>query len=133
MSIFCPKKSLLSKTRCSNVIFSNFSSKTPCHHLHNWSKNVDSVKTTLYHGQKESVRCPFFRFFTKKCMLSCPYIVKKPSILRKTSSSHANVLSPSFHSVQIFMKKLPALLSCTRSVKKTLIQSTLQSIMDQKS
>ena len=40
-------------------------------------------------GQKKSIRCPLFRFFTKKSLLSCPYFVKNVHSL----NSHANILT----------------------------------------
>ena len=38
------------KTLCANDIFSNILWKTRCFQAHIWSKNVNSVKTTLYYG-----------------------------------------------------------------------------------
>ena len=76
--------------------------KTPCCHAHIWSKNVNSVKTTLYYEPKKSVWCPFFSDFSRKnhhsyahilwknvhslknTLLSSLYFVKKTSILSKT-------------------------------------------------
>ena len=47
-------------------------------------KNVKFVKTTKYYGPKKSIGCPFFPFFVKKSLFSCPYFVKKTSIFYKT-------------------------------------------------
>jgi len=50
------KKSILSKTRCSHVFFFfKFFIKNSCCRAHDWSKNVNSVKTTLYSGPKKSI------------------------------------------------------------------------------
>ena len=62
---------------------------------------INSVKTTLYYGTKKSIGCPFASFSWKKTalmpflsenahslkitLLSCPYFVKKSSILSKTN------------------------------------------------
>ena len=50
MPIFCQKTSILSRKWCSHVIFfQNFSENTPyCQAYYIWSKNVNSVKTTLF-------------------------------------------------------------------------------------
>ena len=66
----------------------------------NWTY-INSVKTTLYYGTKKSIGCPFASFSWKKTalmpflsenahslkitLLSCPYFVKKSSILSKTN------------------------------------------------
>ena len=63
---FVKKKSIISKTLCSNVIFSNFPWKIPCYYAHTWVKNVHSVKITLYYARKRSIGCPFFPIFHKK-------------------------------------------------------------------
>ena len=65
--ILVKKTSILSKTRCSHVFFFfKFFIKNSCCRAHDWSKNVNSVKTTLYSGPKKSIWCPFFLFLTKK-------------------------------------------------------------------
>ena len=138
---FVKKKSILSKTQCSHVIFFNFLWKIPYCHAHIWSKNVNSVKTTLYYGPTKSIGCPFFPIFHEKIpalmtifcqknvhslknkLLSCLYFVKK-SILSKTLRSHVIFF-------QIFHEK--PLLLCPYLVKKTSILSKLHYIMGQKS
>ena len=45
--------------------FFKFFMKNSCCRAHDWSKNVNSVKTTLYSGPKKSIWCPFFLFLTK--------------------------------------------------------------------
>ena len=64
--ILVKKTSILSKTRRSHVFFFfKFFMKNSCCRAHDWSKNVNSVKTTLYSGPKKSIWCPFFLFLTK--------------------------------------------------------------------
>ena len=68
-NVHSPKNAMLS---CH--FSSSFSWKTPCCHDHIWSKNLNSVKITLYYIQaKNTTGCPF--------VLSCPYFVQKTSIL----------------------------------------------------
>ena len=102
-----------------------------------WSRNINSVKTTVYYRPKKS-RCHVFSsifhekitalmpIFCQKNFLSpkklttvLPYFVKKPSIPSKTQCS--NVIF-----FQIFMKN--PLLSCPYLVKKkvTSVKTTLQ-------
>ena len=104
-------------------------------------KHVNSVKTILYYGPKKSTGCPFSsifhekittfmrisvkkRTFSKENTLSCPYFVRKTSILSKTLCSHVNFF-------KIFMKN--PLLPCLYLVKKkTSILSKLYYIFGQK-
>ena len=46
-------------------------------HVHIWSIKCLFCQNTLYYGPKKSIRCLFFRFFTKKSMLSCLYFIQK--------------------------------------------------------
>ena len=82
--------------------------KSPCYHAYIWSKNVNSVNTTLYYEPKKSVGCPFFPISHEKIialmpyahilwknvhslkntLLSSLYFVKKTSILSKTLCSY---------------------------------------------
>ena len=62
---FVKKMSILSKTPCTYVIFWKFSWKTPCCYPKIWSKNINYVKTTLYHGPKKSIGYTFFPIFKK--------------------------------------------------------------------
>ena len=89
------------------TFFSKMFIKTPYSHAHIWSKNVNSVKTTLFYGHKSHyVGCPFcsafsrknhcshenilskIRIFSKKHTALMPILVKKTSILSKTQCSH---------------------------------------------
>ena len=75
--------------------------KTPCFHAQDQSKKVNSVKPTLYYGPKKWIGFPYFPNFHEKITAlkpifgqktstlkskqhSCPYFVKKTSILSKT-------------------------------------------------
>ena len=46
-------------------------------------KSLNSVKTTLYYKLKKSIGYPFYRFFTKSSMLSCPYFVNQRPVSKK--------------------------------------------------
>ena len=111
------KKRPFSQKHCALMSIKKKSWKTPCCHAYIWSKNVNSVKTILYYGPKKSIECPFLRFCTQKLLLwcaflskhvhslkntlfsciSCPYFVRKTSILSKTLCSHVKLF-------KIFMK-----------------------------
>ena len=62
MPTFCQKTSILSKTQCS--------------HFHILSQNVHSLKNIV-------LNVILSRFFMKNPLLSCPYLVKKTTILSK--------------------------------------------------
>ena len=68
--------------------FFKFFMKNSCCRAHDWSKNVDSVKTTLYSGPKKSIWCPFFLFLTKKNYCSFVHILSKNVHSLKRNSSH---------------------------------------------
>ena len=99
----------LSKTRCSNVILFKFCMTNP---LLSWpylvKKKGNFCKNYTLVWAKKVERMPlFFRFLTKKSLLSCPYFFKITSILWKahcsvviffnflwgTLYSHAHILS----------------------------------------
>ena len=66
----CPyqskKTSILSKTRCFHVLFFlKFFMKNSCCHAHDWSKNVNFVKTTHYLGPKRSLDA-LFSYLSRK-------------------------------------------------------------------
>ena len=64
---FVEKTSILSELR--NIVLLcqlKKTWKTPCCHAHIWSKNVNSVKTTLYYEPKKSVWRPFFPIYHEK-------------------------------------------------------------------
>ena len=102
--------------------------KNSCCRAHDWSKNVNFVKTTLYFGKKSHRGCPFFSISHEKITalmsIFCPKNVhslkgnsshlhvtkKKTSTLLKTQFSHVFFLLFIFH-------KLP-ILSCRYFVKK---------------
>jgi len=65
------------------AFFFKFFMKNSCCRAHDWSKNVNSVKTTLYSGPKKSIWCPFSYFSQKKLLLLCPCFVKKCSFSKK--------------------------------------------------
>ena len=79
---FVKKTSIFSITQCSHVIFLKYFMKNPpvlCPYLVNKRQFCQNY-TILW--AKTVNRMPFcFRFFTKKALLSCPYFVKKTSIL----------------------------------------------------
>ena len=80
--ILVKKTSILSKTRCSHVFFFfKFFMKNSCYRAHDWSKNVNSVKTTLYSGPKKSIWCSFFLFLTKKITALMSIFCQKTFIL----------------------------------------------------
>ena len=76
LPILVKKTSILSKTQCSHVLFLLFFMKNSCCRAHDWSKNVNFVKTTLYFGQK-SHRMPFFFYFSRKNYCSYVNILSK--------------------------------------------------------
>ena len=55
-------------------------------------KNVNSVKTILYYGQKESIECPFFRFSTKNRCSHGHFLSKNGPFCEK-HIAHAHILS----------------------------------------
>ena len=69
-------------------------------------KNVNFVKIKLYYGPEKSIRYPFFRFFTTKYLLSCPYFFKK----KPFSKNHA-VLMATFSQINVDSLK-NTVLSC---------------------
>ena len=91
-------------------------------------KNVISVKTTLYYGQKKSLGCSFFqkRPFSKKTNCSHVHILSKKRIFSQKHSAHMY-----FFFFKFVMEN--PLLSCPYFVKKTSILSNLYYIMGQKS
>ena len=77
--MFYEKTSVLSKTMCSHVIFFQvFYEKSPCCHAHIWSKNVKSVKITLF-WEKKTIGCPSFLIFHGKiiALISNVHILSK--------------------------------------------------------
>ena len=122
-------------------LFSTIFIKTPRSHAHIWSKNVISVKTTLFHGhksQQDALFVPLFhekitalmpiflskiRLFSKNTTISYPYQSKK----RPFSQKHGALMCFFF---KFFMKN-----SCCRAHdwSKTSILSKQHSILGQKS
>ena len=138
MPILVKKTSILSETRCSHVLFFNFFMKNSCYRAHDWSKNVNFVKTTLYFGPKKSQDALFSyvsrknycsyvnilskkRPFSKKKQLSSPRFVKKTSTLLKTQCSHVFFFSKTPHTLMSIF------------CQKTSILSKLQYLMGHKS
>ena len=92
--IFCEKNVPFSQKHCSCHFFSIFSWITPCCEAHIGSKNVNSLKITLYFWSKKSIGCPSFSIFRqKKITALVPIFVKKLSILWITHCYHAHILS----------------------------------------
>ena len=93
--IFCEKNVPFSQKHCALVTFSQiFSWITPCCDAHIGSKNVNSLKITLYFWSKKSIRCPSFSIFRqKKITAVVPIFVQKLSILWTTHCYHAHFLS----------------------------------------
>ena len=82
MARFCQKNlHSLKNTMLSCNFFQIFHEKPPSVMPIFGKKNVNSVITTLQYGTKKSIGCPFFRYFTKKSLLSCPYFVKTTSTI----------------------------------------------------
>ena len=93
MPIFCKKRSILSKTQCSHVIFSKFSWKTPAVMPILDQKTSILSKLQYYMGQKVN-RMPFFFDFSWKNDFSHAHILsKKLQFAKKTHCSHAHILS----------------------------------------
>ena len=129
---------------CSQYAWYYWCVKTPCCHTHIWPNNVNCVKTTLCYWLKKSKGYHFFLILRKNnyllpthipickkivhilenTLLSCPYFIKKTSILSKTRCSHVRFFN--------FFLKNPWL-SCPYLVKQTSILSKLPYIMGQKS
>ena len=123
-----------------SCLFFYFLWKIPYCHAHIWSKNVNSVKTTLYYGPTKSIGCPFFPICHEKITALMPIFGQKnvhslekhtalmPIFCQKNVHSLKNtVLSCHF----FFMKN--SLRSCPYLVKITSILSKLPYIMGQKS
>ena len=94
---FVKKTSILSKTRCSHV-FLKFFMKNPL--LSCPSKNVISVKTTLYYEPKRRQKA-LFPIFHEKIIALMPIFCKIISSLYKPHYSHVHILSKK----QIFSQK----------------------------
>ena len=135
MPIFCPlskntllscpyfvkKTSTFSKTRCSHVIFSNFSWKSPCCHAHIrskkrhicqnytilWAKKVNRV---LFFFQKRPfpkkqtalmpIFCPKNVYSLKNTVLTCNFF---PNLSWKTLCCHAHIWSKNVDSVKTIL------------------------------
>ena len=125
MPILCQKMSILSKTLCSHVIFFHFSMKNPLLSIGIFSqKHVNSVKITLYYGQKRQDDAIFSGYFIKTLCSHADILSKNVHSLKKYSYSH--ILSEkrpfsqntllSCHFFKLFMKN--PLLSCPYLVIK---------------
>ena len=78
-NVFSLKDTMLS---CSCQYFQNFSWK-PRWHANIWSKTSILSKLHYIMGEKKKKKIPFFRFSTKKTMLSCLYLIKKRPFSKK--------------------------------------------------
>ena len=86
MPIFCRKNVHPLKNTMLHVICIKFFMKKPLLFMPMFGQEcVNSVKTTLYYWLKSQYGTFFFRFYTKKSLLSCPYLV--------THCSRAHILS----------------------------------------
>ena len=145
---FVKKKSILSKTQCSHVIFFNFLWKIPYCHAHIWSKNVNSVKTALYYGPTKSIGCPFFPICHEKITALMPIFGQKnvhslekhtalmPIFCQKNVHSLKNTVL-SCHFFFIFHEKPPAFMPIfgqnnVNSVKTTLYYGPKKSMAKKK-
>ena len=90
-------KFTLSKYCALMSFISIFLWKTSSCHPYDWLKNVNSVKTTLYNGPKNSIGC-IFSNFTKKWVILWQYFVKT-----RPFSENQTVL------IFIFYQKMPFL------------------------
>ena len=75
------RKRLSSQKQYSHVIRFKFFIKNPCCHAHIWSKKRKFCQNYTMLRAKKDNRIPFFMIFHEKILLSCPYFVKKTSIL----------------------------------------------------
>ena len=109
------------------TFFSKFFIKTQYSHAHIWSKNVNSVKTTLFYGHKSQKDALFVPLFHEKITALMLIFYQKYVYSLKTHCSYTDISQKNVHSLkntvlscvfffQIFHKKL--LLSCTWLVKK---------------
>ena len=86
MPIFCRKNVHPLKNTMLHVICIKFFMKKPLLFMPMFGQEcVNSVKTTLYYWLKSQYGTFFSRFYTKKSLLSCPYLV--------THCSRAHILS----------------------------------------
>ena len=78
--------SILLKTLYSHLILSEIFMKNPYCHSHIWSKKRQFSQHYPMLWVKIVIWMPFFfRFFTKKSLLSCPYLSKKRPFFKKHS------------------------------------------------
>ena len=106
MSIFCEKYQF-SKTKVLSHHFFQICHEKPPVVVQIFSQKTSiSVKITPSYGPKISIGWLFFPIFhekifsRKKSLLSCPYFLKKGKLSKKTSCSHAHILSKNFHSLK---------------------------------
>ena len=98
---FVEKTSILSKTLCSHIIFLTFKWKILCCHAHISSKTHRFCQNyIILWVEKVNRMLFFFRFFTEKTPLSCPYFVKKTSTLEKIHCSQVHILSKNVQSLK---------------------------------
>ena len=107
MPIFCQKNISSPKNTALPCLFFQIFHKKPYAVMpKSDQKNVNSVITILSYWPKKSIGCPFFQILNEKTsllmpilcqknvhslkntMLSCPYFIKKTSILSKSQFSH---------------------------------------------
>ena len=91
---FVVKSFILSKTLYSHVIFFQLLYEKPRAVIPYLIKKSQFCQNYIILWIKKVKRMPFFyKFSAKKSPLSCPYFVKKTSILKKTHCSQVHILS----------------------------------------
>ena len=135
MPIFCKKRSILSKTQCSHVIFSKFSWKTPAVMPILDQKTSILSKLQYYMGQKVN-RMPFFFDFSwkndfshahilsKKLQFAKKHIALMPIFCQKNVSSFKNTVLP-YYFFQIFHKKPYAVMPKSAQKNVNSVKTTL--------
>ena len=84
---FVQKTFILLKIRCSHVIFSNFSWKTPCWHAHIWSKKRQFCQNYNKLWAKKVERIPLCFLFSRKNINSHAHILSKKRPFQKNHAS----------------------------------------------
>ena len=92
----------LSQKHCALMsFFSKFSSKTQYCHAHIWSKNANSVQTTLFYGPKKSIGCHFIPISHEKINALMKHILsKKRPFSKKHIALKNKYLSKNVHSLK---------------------------------
>ena len=96
-------------------------------------KTTNLSKLHYFMDQKSQQDAPFFRFFTKKLLLSCPYYVNKRPFSKKHTALLAIFCQKNFHALtntvlschffQIFHEKHPAVMPVFGEKKRQFCQN----------